>query len=325
MKKTFFYKLIDPRCPDIPRYIGRADRPGSRLSGHIRDATKDGSKHTPKSIWIKTLLDAGVRPELIVIDELEYSYTCEWSDREMHHIAKHFYDGYPLENASPGGVHPFCHNIHAEWLSIWEEDKSDYNKFKLDEAEMFYESNDLSSNFEKAWVLRRNFWTGKDDYISWFQLELARLDWIRMKLKVMGAKYCSFCGTSMDLVLWESVKHKFPSVTDIIEMYSCSEELKMATSTSNMKSIYVDMKEYGGGWANCSEFNKMLSDALHMKNYIGDYFMKSPDGAVIICDCEKSNHVYFRMNSPVRKIKSYDLNYIFNSDMEEFMKTYSEK
>lgn len=111
MKKTFFYKLIDPRRPDIPKYIGRADSPGSRLIRHIRDATKDGSKHTPKSIWIKTLLDSGIRPEIVVIDELEYSYTCEWSDREMYHIAKHFYDGFPLENASPGGVHPINHNI----------------------------------------------------------------------------------------------------------------------------------------------------------------------------------------------------------------------
>ena len=312
MKKTFFYKLFDPREPHIARYIGKADKPNSRFNSHLKEATYEDSKHLPKSIWINSLLTAGFRPEISVIDEIEYIYASEWCDNETFLIAKHLLDGNTLENASQGGLHPLKHNFVEERKNIWSNNKNGYTKFKLDEAVMYKESIGFGSTFETAWVLRKKFWSGIDDVCSRFQLEIARVDWLKSKLKTFDVKYCNFCGTSLDIFYWDNIKDHFSDFMDIFETYTydsvLNEFIAGALLSKSCENIITQVKmcDYKYGIANSSDFKRMLNHGLHMKRYTGDPLHRLQDGSVVVCDCDKTDKIYFKINSPVRKINSYD-------------------
>ena len=65
MNMTHIYGLIDPRDRTL-FYVGRSNRPKTRLDSHVKEA-KDGSNHA-KSLRIREILAAGVRPELVVLE-----------------------------------------------------------------------------------------------------------------------------------------------------------------------------------------------------------------------------------------------------------------
>jgi len=322
MLKTYFYRLFDPRDPKITRYVGKADKPDARLDSHIKEATKETSKHLPKSMWIKSLLTAGIKPELAIIDELDYIYASEWCDKETYLIAKYLFDGSPLENASPGGLHPRYHDFVSERKAIWLANNNDYNKFKLDESIMYSKSNTVT--FEKAWCLRRDFWANRDDICSRYLVEIARVDWLKTKLKVLGVGYCNFCGTSIDSASWEKIKEQFTSCMDILETYdfqSILDDFVRSTAIAEPgvdKIKHVKMSEYQGGIVNNNDFNKMLIDGLYMKNYTGDFLHKLQNGNVAVCDCDKTSKTFLYIKSPVGKINSYDLTLLFNSDLNDY-------
>lgn len=320
MKTTFFYRLFDPREPEITRYVGKADKPATRFNSHVKEATSEKSKHLPKSLWINSLLSAGVKPEFTIIDELDYVYASEWCDKETYFIAKYLSEGNPLENASPGGIHPFSHDFVSERNAILLENNNDYNKFKLDEAIMYNNSN--SGTFEAAWCLRRDFWANRDDVCSRYLLEIARVDWLKTKLKVLGATYCNFCGTSINSTSWDKIKPQFADFMDILETYDfkhvLDEYIGSLPLAEEDKITPIEMSEYGHGIANSNDFNRMLIDGLHMKIYTGDRLHKLQNGSVAVCNCNKTDKIFLYIKSSVRKIKSFDVTLIFNSDLEKY-------
>lgn len=94
MKTTFIYALKDPRTDDI-RYIGKSNYPARRLGEHIA-----GNSNKAKSVWIGELVDAGLKPKLVNLEEVPRD---EWREREMHWIAEGHKQGWPLVNISQGG------------------------------------------------------------------------------------------------------------------------------------------------------------------------------------------------------------------------------
>jgi len=94
--KTYIYGLVDPRSGLI-RYIGKSNKPDKRLGNHINRCNKSISH---KNSWIIGLLKNDLRPELIIIDEVDIS---EWEFWEKHYIKLFKTWGFNLVNSTNGG------------------------------------------------------------------------------------------------------------------------------------------------------------------------------------------------------------------------------
>ena len=90
------YVLKDPRTGAI-RYVGKANDPKTRLSGHLYNAK---TERTRKANWLKQLLRLGLTPFLEIIETCSES---EWQCRERFWIAEMRLRGAQLMNATDGG------------------------------------------------------------------------------------------------------------------------------------------------------------------------------------------------------------------------------
>lgn len=64
---TFIYCLICP-VDGLLRYVGKANNPAKRLKDHCLDfRCMDGNKAS----WILTLRRRGLKPEMMIVDEVE--------------------------------------------------------------------------------------------------------------------------------------------------------------------------------------------------------------------------------------------------------------
>lgn len=96
METTFIYALTDPVTNEI-RYVGKADDPKDRFYHHVGTARRSTSNH--KGAWIRGLLNAGIKPGLIILEEVSKD---NWEEAEKRHIAEQSKNG-KLLNVSPGG------------------------------------------------------------------------------------------------------------------------------------------------------------------------------------------------------------------------------
>lgn len=97
------YGLFDPRDPDHVRYIGVTSRtPAIRLQRHISDSLKNYPKGTKKENWIGSLLVAGVRPEIFVLDTKDS--LDEIFDVEVLLVQDYSARGHNLTNGTAGGA-----------------------------------------------------------------------------------------------------------------------------------------------------------------------------------------------------------------------------
>ena len=64
----YIYALLDPQT-GVVRYIGKTIRPKERLKQHIDRSKKPRYK---KECWIKSLINKGLYPEMIIIDECDF-------------------------------------------------------------------------------------------------------------------------------------------------------------------------------------------------------------------------------------------------------------
>lgn len=93
------YALIDPRDENV-RYVGKSNNVNSRYSYHINEYK---SKQISKKInWIKSLYKIGLKPELLILDEVP---VLEWEFWEIHYISLFKFYGYKLTNSTIGGDH----------------------------------------------------------------------------------------------------------------------------------------------------------------------------------------------------------------------------
>jgi hypothetical protein len=98
----FIYDLKDPVTNHI-RYIGKSNNPKNRFYRHIKES-KDFNNKTHKANWIRILLKQGLKPEIILIDEVPKEQINFW---EIHYIKLYKkYEGsfgYDLTNTTEGG------------------------------------------------------------------------------------------------------------------------------------------------------------------------------------------------------------------------------
>lgn len=98
----YIYALADPRTENV-RYVGKARNPQVRLSNHLARANGTQSRHVSR--WLKSLKDLGLRPILIILEEIPDDQ--DWQARERYWIA--FYreaaksQGTDLTNYTDGG------------------------------------------------------------------------------------------------------------------------------------------------------------------------------------------------------------------------------
>ena len=89
------YGLADPITKDI-RYIGKSIRVKGRYNDHLNDKSK-----TYKANWITSLRKRGLKPFLIILEEL--NDTDDWQKVEIEWIKKAKKSGWKLVNATDGG------------------------------------------------------------------------------------------------------------------------------------------------------------------------------------------------------------------------------
>lgn len=92
------YALADPRNPEDIRYIGKTSLTlKERLNAHIN---KVKYRRCHSSYWIKSLLIKGIKPIIILINEVPEE---DWIESEIFYIALYKVLGYKLTNHTIGG------------------------------------------------------------------------------------------------------------------------------------------------------------------------------------------------------------------------------
>ncbi|MHB1086139.1 MAG: NUMOD3 domain-containing DNA-binding protein [Minisyncoccota bacterium] len=105
---TRIYGLADPRDGCV-RYVGKTKGAlRTRRNAHVSDV-KRGRTFIPRHRWLKSLLDAGITPEIIEIDIVS---TDGWQEAEQFWIAYLRSLGCDLLNATAGGdgIHDHRHS-----------------------------------------------------------------------------------------------------------------------------------------------------------------------------------------------------------------------
>jgi len=102
---SYIYGLTDPRTGDV-RYIGKTRRQTRhsvryRYRSHLVDAQQN-PKLTHKTRWISQLLDLGLEPGVVVLDEVLCTPE-ELSALEISRIAEYRALGFDLTNTTDGG------------------------------------------------------------------------------------------------------------------------------------------------------------------------------------------------------------------------------
>jgi len=90
------YGLYDPLTSRI-RYVGKTNNPRKRLNRHLSNS-KFSKVHS--SQWIKSLIDKGYSPEMIILQETDEA---TWKEDEKRWIEYYKNLAYDLTNILPGG------------------------------------------------------------------------------------------------------------------------------------------------------------------------------------------------------------------------------
>lgn len=97
--KPVIYALCEPGTRTV-RYIGKANDAKQRLRQHIHESRGYLGGRTHRDRWILSVLDRGLRPEVLILLETSIS---EWRQDEQRFIAGARMLGMPLVNATDGG------------------------------------------------------------------------------------------------------------------------------------------------------------------------------------------------------------------------------
>lgn len=94
---TFIYGLLDPRNGQL-RYIGKSNNPTARRYEHV--CASQIAAPTHRNYWIKSLLTDGVKPEMLILEEVS---TNDWKKAERWWISYWKFVGSNLVNGTSGG------------------------------------------------------------------------------------------------------------------------------------------------------------------------------------------------------------------------------
>lgn len=95
--KTVIYGLFCP-IEGAVRYIGKSSAVEKRLKAHLYSADRSGRTH--KQRWLARVLAVGLKPSLVILEEVDES---SWQEAEIRWIAKARNEGWPLTNSTRGG------------------------------------------------------------------------------------------------------------------------------------------------------------------------------------------------------------------------------
>lgn len=96
-ESIWIYALCDPNTLRV-RYVGKSNNPKERLSGHLSERSLRAGNE--KNAWLKSLLLQGLRPVLIILQEITHG--C-WAEAERAWICLFRMQGCSLTNTSDGG------------------------------------------------------------------------------------------------------------------------------------------------------------------------------------------------------------------------------
>lgn len=304
-KTTHIYALYDPRNPEEVQYIGKADNPKSRLNSHISDSLSIENSLC-KAVWIRSVLNENLKPEMRILEKVTYDNPIEWEDREVYYIAYYFSKGHRLENSTLGGADNFYFEAIRYRHKLWQKNKTLITKYKLDEAIMYTRSNRLE--FEAAWKMRRDFYTARPECIeSEISLRVASHDVNRARLITLGGRFCPICGLSIKEVLWN--KHKSIFVDSYIqpEAYTYNE--------IDCEKVFIQHHDF------------VLRNMANIAKYNNHEHAFTHDGKLITCKCNKDGMVFLKYNCKLfNRIRSYDKIRVnnFEREAEATMKRFNE-
>lgn len=95
MKQYYIYALVDPRCPEIIRYVGQTYNPQKRLKQHIDYSKKN---KTRRDKWIQSLIKNDIAPKMILLEITDENNS---NEREIYWINNYLSD--KLTNGTSGG------------------------------------------------------------------------------------------------------------------------------------------------------------------------------------------------------------------------------
>lgn len=99
-RTTAIYGLLNPATGEL-RYVGRSVQPATRLKQHIGSVRWEKYQRIHLTRWIAQLLDQGLTPEMIILEEGPGEF---WREAEAFWIAYFKSLGCDMVNAAPGGV-----------------------------------------------------------------------------------------------------------------------------------------------------------------------------------------------------------------------------
>jgi len=119
--KSGIYGLIDPRDGCL-HYIGFAVNFQRRLSSHCSRVKL--TTNTKKNAWLRALIERGLKPELVVLEEIPLTGERELdkktlSEAEIYWIAAVRITGAVLKNATHGGEGNPGIRHTKEWIARW--------------------------------------------------------------------------------------------------------------------------------------------------------------------------------------------------------------
>lgn len=96
----YIYALVDPETKER-RYVGKTYNVAKRVHLHLTAARK-GNK-TPNALWLKSLLDRNLRPEVEILEDAPF---LKWQERERYWLAKARQENWNVTNVAGAGGGP---------------------------------------------------------------------------------------------------------------------------------------------------------------------------------------------------------------------------
>jgi hypothetical protein len=109
--KFIIYGLVDPRTGQL-RYVGKSVKGLRRPRSHMAPWVLKKEGHTHKGHWVKSIVDAGLRPKIVIIEALD-SPTALY-EHEHFWVTYFRAMGCPLTNATDGGAGTLGHRHSLE-------------------------------------------------------------------------------------------------------------------------------------------------------------------------------------------------------------------